>query len=142
VALRSEINRVLEVDLASYFDSLERPKLMEMLRLRIAEYTEPESGVAQGSILSPLFADRISAGILSRLDGRPGRPPRVQLDDSRGAKPDRPAAVPDNSYGWSFVRRASKRLAQGPFATTHCRSGAPTYTSTNDSAGHKPVIVE
>jgi group II intron reverse transcriptase/maturase len=77
VALRSEVNWVLEADLASYFDSLERPKLMEMLRLRIddeslmrligkclhagvldgEEYTEPESGVVQGSILSPLLGN-------------------------------------------------------------------------------------
>lgn len=76
-AMRGEVNWVLEADVQSFFDSLDRTKLMEMLRLRVddesfmrlvgkclhtgvldgSEYSEPHSGVAQGSILSPLLGN-------------------------------------------------------------------------------------
>ena len=84
-ALRS-LNRVLwegkgnwliEADIQAYFDSLDRAQLVEMLKLRIAdgsllrlvgkclkvgvldgeEFSTPESGTAQGSILSPLLGN-------------------------------------------------------------------------------------
>lgn len=68
---------MLECDIRAYFDSLDRNKLKEMLRERIAdgslmrligkclragvldgaEYLEPEEGTAQGSILSPLLGN-------------------------------------------------------------------------------------
>lgn len=68
---------ILEADIQSFFDSLERPKLMEMLRERVADesflrlvgkclhvgvldglaYTEPEVGTAQGSTLSPMLGN-------------------------------------------------------------------------------------
>lgn len=76
-AMRGEMNWVLEADVKSFFDSLDRSKLKEMLRQRVAdeslirlvgkclqagvldgeEYSEPESGVVQGSILSPLLGN-------------------------------------------------------------------------------------
>jgi len=68
---------ILEADIESFFDSLDRARLMEMLRERIAdeslmrlvgkclhvgildgtEYTEPEVGATQGSSLSPLLGN-------------------------------------------------------------------------------------
>jgi group II intron reverse transcriptase/maturase len=76
-AMRGEVNWVLEADVKSFFDSLDRTKLKEMLRQRVADeslmrlvgkclqagildgedYSEPESGVAQGSVLSPLLGN-------------------------------------------------------------------------------------
>lgn len=74
---RGEVNWVLEADIESFFDSLDRKRLMEMLRLRIAdesfmrlvgkclhvgvldgeEYEEPEVGTVQGSTLSPMLGN-------------------------------------------------------------------------------------
>jgi group II intron reverse transcriptase/maturase len=68
---------VLEADIKSYFDSLDRTKLEEMLQIRIAdgslrrligkclhvgvldgeEYSEPEQGTPQGSVLSPILGN-------------------------------------------------------------------------------------
>lgn len=70
---RGEVSWVLEADIQSFFDSIDRKMLMEMLRERIAdpsllrligkcmhvgildgeEYSEPEEGTVQGSALSP-----------------------------------------------------------------------------------------
>jgi group II intron reverse transcriptase/maturase len=70
-------NYILEADIVSFFDSIDRKMLMEMLRERIADeslmrlvgkclhvgvldgeaYAEPETGTAQGSILSPLLGN-------------------------------------------------------------------------------------
>jgi group II intron reverse transcriptase/maturase len=70
-------NYVLEADIVSFFDSLDRKMLMEMLRGRIADerlmrlvgkclhvgildgedYFEPETGTTQGSVLSPLLGN-------------------------------------------------------------------------------------
>jgi group II intron reverse transcriptase/maturase len=75
--MRGEVNWVLEADIASYFDSIDRKKLMEMLRQRVndedfarlvgkclhvgvldgAEYAEPDVGTAQGSVLSPMLGN-------------------------------------------------------------------------------------
>jgi RNA-directed DNA polymerase len=72
-----EANWVIEADIRSYFDSLDRTKLKEMLRLRVAdekfmrlvgkclhvgvldgdEYSEPDEGTVQGSTLSPLLGN-------------------------------------------------------------------------------------
>ena len=66
---------ILEADIESFFDSLDRTRLEEMLRIRVAdgslrrlvgkcvrvgvlegeETTEPERGTPQGSGLSPLL---------------------------------------------------------------------------------------
>jgi RNA-directed DNA polymerase len=74
---RGEVNWVLEADIRSFFDSVDRKALMEMLQGRIAdgrmlrlvgkclhvgvlsgeEYSVPEEGTTQGSILSPLLAN-------------------------------------------------------------------------------------
>jgi RNA-directed DNA polymerase len=71
------IRWVLEADIRGFFDSIDRKKLMELLQLRIAdgsilrlvgkclhvgvldgeEFTKPEDGTAQGSIISPLLGN-------------------------------------------------------------------------------------
>jgi RNA-directed DNA polymerase len=68
---------ILEADIVSFFDSIDRTMLMEMLRERIAdeslmrlvgkclhvgildgdEYSEPDEGTTQGSVLSPLLGN-------------------------------------------------------------------------------------
>jgi len=77
VALRGELNWILEADIASFFDSIDRPMLLEMLRKRIpdgsmrrlvgkclqvgvldgVEVSTPEKGTTQGSVLSPLLGN-------------------------------------------------------------------------------------
>ncbi len=72
-----EANWILEADIQSFFDSINRKQLMEMLQIRVAdgsmhrlvgkclhvgvlegeEFSEPERGTAQGSILSPLLGN-------------------------------------------------------------------------------------
>jgi group II intron reverse transcriptase/maturase len=75
--MRGEVNWVLEADIESFFDSIDRKKLMEMLRQRANDesflrlvgkclhvgvldgekYTEPDVGAAQGSALSPMLGN-------------------------------------------------------------------------------------
>ncbi len=75
--MRGEVNVVLEADIESFFDSIDRKKLMEMLRRRVGDesfmrlvgkclhvgvldgedYTEPDVGTAQGSVLSPMLGN-------------------------------------------------------------------------------------
>jgi group II intron reverse transcriptase/maturase len=77
VLMRGEANWILEADIVSFFDSIVRKMLMEMLRERVAdesllrlvgkclhvgildggEYSEPTEGTAQGSSLSPLLGN-------------------------------------------------------------------------------------
>ena len=72
-----EVSWILEADISSYFDSIDRRKLKEMLRQRVAdetlmrligkclhvgildgaEYSEPNEGTVQGSTLSPLLGN-------------------------------------------------------------------------------------
>jgi len=72
-----EVNWILEADIRSFFDSIDRKLLLEMLKIRVAdgsmlrlvgkclhvgvldgeEYSEPDLGTAQGSILSPLLGN-------------------------------------------------------------------------------------
>jgi group II intron reverse transcriptase/maturase len=74
---RGKVTWVLEADIESFFDSIDRKMLMEMLRERVADtsllrlvgkclhvgildgeaYSEPERGTAQGSSLSPLLGN-------------------------------------------------------------------------------------
>lgn len=77
MASREKIVVVLEADIQAFFDSVDRKKLWEMLQIRIAdppflrllgkclhvgvldgaEFSEPDEGTAQGSIISPLFGN-------------------------------------------------------------------------------------
>ena len=72
---RGEVNWILEADVMSFFDSLDRTELKKMLQTRVADgslmrligkclhvgvldsaqYSEPDTGAAQGSVLSPLM---------------------------------------------------------------------------------------
>jgi len=74
---RGEVSWILEADIASFFDSVDRKTLIKMLQARVAdgsllrlvgkclhvgvldgaEYTEPDLGTAQGSVLSPLLGN-------------------------------------------------------------------------------------
>jgi RNA-directed DNA polymerase len=74
---RGELNCVLEADIVSFFDSIDRTALLGMLQERVAdgsllrlvskclhvgvldgeEYSTPDVGTAQGSILSPLVGN-------------------------------------------------------------------------------------
>jgi RNA-directed DNA polymerase len=76
-ARRGEVNWVLEADIKSFFDSVDRKTLLELLRKRVpdgsmkrlvgkclhvgvldgGEFSRPEVGTAQGSVLSPLLAN-------------------------------------------------------------------------------------
>lgn len=74
---RGEVRWIYEADMVSFFDSLDRTKLQEMLGMRVADgalrrligqcvhvgvldgetTVEPELGTAQGSVLSPLLGN-------------------------------------------------------------------------------------
>jgi group II intron reverse transcriptase/maturase len=76
-AMTGRMNWILEADIRSYFDSIVRTLLMEMLSQRVADtsllrlvgkclhvgvldsgaYSEPDEGTAQGSSLSPLLGN-------------------------------------------------------------------------------------
>ncbi len=77
VLYQGEVSWVLEADIQSFFDSIDRKMLMEMLQERVtdtsllrlvgkclhvgildgAEYSEPDEGTVQGSSLSPLLGN-------------------------------------------------------------------------------------
>jgi group II intron reverse transcriptase/maturase len=77
VLYRGEVSWVLEIDVESFFDSIDRKMLMEMLQERVLDgslkrligkclhvgildgddYSEPDEGTAQGSVLSPLLGN-------------------------------------------------------------------------------------
>ena len=83
---RGEANVILEADVESFFDSLDRPKLKEMLQERIADksflrligkclrvgvlegeaFSEPEEGTVQGSVLSPILGNIYLHNVLDR----------------------------------------------------------------------------
>jgi RNA-directed DNA polymerase len=76
-AHRGKANWILEADVMSFFDSVDRAELMKLLQIRVAdgsllrligkclhvgvlegeEYSEPGTGTAQGSVLSPLLGN-------------------------------------------------------------------------------------
>jgi group II intron reverse transcriptase/maturase len=75
--LLSGVKWIVEADIESFFDSIDRSMLMEMLRARVADgsllrligkclhvgvldgegFSEPEEGTVQGSVLSPLLGN-------------------------------------------------------------------------------------
>ncbi len=77
MAFREGIGWILEADITAYFDSLDRSKLRQMLRERVAdgsllrligkclhvgvldgeEFSKPDEGTVQGSIISPLLGN-------------------------------------------------------------------------------------
>jgi len=77
IAHRGKVSWILEADIMSFFDSLDRTKLKELLQIRVADgslmrligkclhvgvldgaaYVEPDTGTAQGSVLSPLLGN-------------------------------------------------------------------------------------
>jgi RNA-directed DNA polymerase len=74
---KGEIHWMIEADIQSFFDSVDRKALMEMLSIRVAdgsmlrligkclhvgildgaEFTVPDQGTVQGSVLSPLLGN-------------------------------------------------------------------------------------
>ena len=74
---RGEVNWILEADVVSFFDSLDRTELQKMLQIRVADgsllrligkclhvgildgaqYSEPDAGAVQGSVLSPMLGN-------------------------------------------------------------------------------------
>lgn len=77
VVHQGRVSWILEADIVSFFDSLDRNKLKELLQIRVADgsllrligkclhvgvldgeaYAEPETGTAQGSVLSPMLGN-------------------------------------------------------------------------------------
>ena len=77
VVHQGKVSWILEADIVSFFDSLDRTKLKEMLQIRVAdgsllrligkclhvgvldgeEYSEPDCGTTQGSVLSPMLGN-------------------------------------------------------------------------------------
>jgi len=77
VLFKGEVSWILELDVASYFDSIDRKMLLELIQERVVDgslkrligkclhvgvldgddYSEPEEGTVQGSVLSPLLGN-------------------------------------------------------------------------------------
>ena len=86
IVFRGEVSWILEADIMSFFDSVDRTMLVELLQTRIAdgsllrligkclhvgvldgeEFTRPEVGTAQGSVLSPLLGNVYLHYVLDR----------------------------------------------------------------------------
>ena len=86
VVMNGEAKWILEADIASYFDSIDHPMLLEMLSERVpdgsikrlvgkclhvgvldgADLTAPDEGTAQGSALSPLLGNLYLHHVLDR----------------------------------------------------------------------------
>src|SRR5512136_215450 len=77
MVFREGVEWILEADIQAFFDSLSRSELMEMLQVRVAdesflrlvgkclhvgvldgeEFSKPDEGTAQGSIISPVLGN-------------------------------------------------------------------------------------
>lgn len=77
MVFREGVTVILEADIQAFFDSIDRAELLKMLQIRVAdpsllrlvrkclhvgvldgeEFTKPDEGTAQGSVISPLFGN-------------------------------------------------------------------------------------
>ena len=77
MVMQERITVILEADIQAFFDSVDRKMLLEMLQIRVAdpsllrlvskclhvgvldgdEFTKPDEGTAQGSVISPMFGN-------------------------------------------------------------------------------------
>lgn len=94
IAHRGKVSWILEADVVSFFDSLDRTKLVEMLQIRVADgsllrligkclhvgvldgaaHVESDIGTAQGSVLSPLLGNVYLHYVLDRWFEREVKP--------------------------------------------------------------------
>jgi RNA-directed DNA polymerase len=90
---QGKVSGILEADIVSFFDSLDRIKLKEMLQIRVAdgsllrligkclhvgvldgeEYSGPERGATQGSVLTPRTQKVTHGGAVKGMQTRWGR---------------------------------------------------------------------
>lgn len=97
-AHRGKVSWILEADVVSFFDSLDRTRLMEMLQIRVADgsllrllgkclhvgvldgaaYVESDTGTAQGSVLSPLLGNVYLHYVLDQRFEREVKQPSVR----------------------------------------------------------------
>jgi retron-type reverse transcriptase len=162
---RGEVSWILEIDVESFFDSINRKMLLEMLQERVVdgslkrlvgkclhvgvfdgdEYSESEEGTVQGSVLSPvlgnLYLHHVLDGWFER-DVMPrirGRARLIRYADD-GA-PRRRGKETARSNGRSFAVREMRAGPSGPGCrtraqTTGCCSGPMTgVVSETEKAG-------
>src|SRR5262245_20080675 len=146
VVMRGHANYIVEADIVSFFDKIDRKILMEMLRGRIADerlmrlvgkclhvgvldgarVLEPSDGTAQGSSLSPLLGNVYLHHVLDVWFEREVRPhlrassALVRYADD--CAPRRRGKETDRSNGSSL---AVQEMRAGP-SSSGCRTGAQT----------------
>ncbi len=152
---------IIEADIVSFFDRLDRTRLLEMLRSRVAdesllrlvgkclhvgvldgeEYTEPETGTAQGSVLSPLLGNVYLHHVLDlwfEHEIKPHLRGRASPDPLRGRLRDRTVGRPGRAAGDGGAAEADGTLwpdpARGQDATTCFH--ATSEGSNGSQSGH------